>query len=75
MITGFVPVLLPRQLSPHRTIHAIPELATALAVPSADGWSQFLVSFTRVLDPVDTPVSRIAVFTDADGNHVGLVSR
>jgi uncharacterized protein len=23
----------------------------------------------------DTPVSRIAVFTDPDGNHVGLVSR
>ncbi len=25
--------------------------------------------------PVDTPVSRIAVFTDPDGNRVGLVSR
>ncbi|WP_035839562.1 VOC family protein [Kitasatospora azatica] len=30
---------------------------------------------TRVLAPIDTPVSRIAVFTDPDGNHVGLVSR
>jgi uncharacterized protein len=30
---------------------------------------------TRVLAPVDTPVSRIAVFTDPDGNSVGLVSR
>ncbi|MEU5261555.1 VOC family protein [Amycolatopsis sp. NPDC021455] len=30
---------------------------------------------TRVLAPVDTPVSRIAVFTDPDGNHVGLVGR
>jgi predicted enzyme related to lactoylglutathione lyase len=30
---------------------------------------------TRVLDPVDTPVSRIAVFTDPDGNRIGLVSR
>ncbi|SFW88808.1 VOC family protein [Amycolatopsis australiensis] len=30
---------------------------------------------TRVLAPVDTPVSRIAVFTDPDGNHVGLISR
>jgi len=30
---------------------------------------------TRVLAPVDTPVSRIAVFTDPDGNRVGLVSR
>jgi predicted enzyme related to lactoylglutathione lyase len=29
----------------------------------------------RVLDPVDTPVSRIAVFTDPDGNRIGLVSR
>ena len=29
----------------------------------------------RVLAPVDTPVSRIAVFTDPDGNRVGLVSR
>ncbi|GAB3981400.1 hypothetical protein GCM10029978_082180 [Actinoallomurus acanthiterrae] len=30
---------------------------------------------TRVLSPTDTPVSRIAVFTDPDGNHVGLLSR
>lgn len=30
---------------------------------------------TCVLSPTDTPVSRIAVFTDPDGNHVGLVSR
>ena len=30
---------------------------------------------TRVLAPVDTPVSRIAVFTDPDGNRVGLISR
>ena len=29
----------------------------------------------RVLDPVNTPVSRIAVFTDPDGNRIGLVSR
>jgi hypothetical protein len=29
---------------------------------------------TRVLGPVETPVSRIAVFTDPDGNRVGLVS-
>jgi len=29
----------------------------------------------RVLEPVDTPVSRIAVFTDPDGNRIGLVSR
>jgi hypothetical protein len=29
----------------------------------------------RVFSPTDTPVSRIAVFTDPDGNHVGLVSR
>lgn len=29
----------------------------------------------RVLDPVDTPVRRIAVFTDPDGNRIGLVSR
>jgi len=29
----------------------------------------------RVLAPVDTPVSRIAVFTDPDGNRIGLVSR
>jgi predicted enzyme related to lactoylglutathione lyase len=29
----------------------------------------------RVLAPVDTPASRIAVFTDPDGNRVGLVSR
>ena len=29
---------------------------------------------TRVLAPVDTPVSRIAVFTDPDGNRVGLVA-
>ena len=28
---------------------------------------------TRVLDPTDTPISRIAVFTDLDGNRVGLV--
>lgn len=28
-----------------------------------------------VLSPTDTPVSRIAVFADPDGNHVGLVSR
>lgn len=28
---------------------------------------------TRVLDPTDTPVSRIAVFTDPDGNRVGVV--
>jgi len=28
----------------------------------------------RVLDPVDTPVSRIAVFTDPDGNRIGLIS-
>ena len=27
---------------------------------------------TRVLDPTDTPMSRIAVFTDPDGNLVGL---
>jgi uncharacterized protein len=27
----------------------------------------------RVLDPADTPVSRIAVFTDPDGNRVGVV--
>lgn len=26
----------------------------------------------RVLDPTDTPMSRIAVFTDPDGNLVGL---
>jgi uncharacterized protein len=30
---------------------------------------------TRVLAPADTPASRIAVFTDSDGNRVGLVSR
>ena len=30
---------------------------------------------SRVLAPVDTPISRIAVFTDPDGNRVGLVSR
>ena len=30
---------------------------------------------TRVLAPVATPVSRVAVFTDPDGNHVGLISR
>ncbi|WP_037604961.1 VOC family protein [Streptacidiphilus rugosus] len=30
---------------------------------------------SRVLPPTDTPVSRIAVFTDPDGNHVGLVGR
>ncbi|MEV0842036.1 VOC family protein [Actinocatenispora sera] len=30
---------------------------------------------TRVLAPVDTPVSRIAVFADPDGNRVGLVRR
>ena len=30
---------------------------------------------SRVLAPIDTPVSRIAVFSDPDGNHVGLVSR
>jgi uncharacterized protein len=29
----------------------------------------------RVQAPVDTPVSRIAVFIDPDGNRVGLVSR
>ena len=29
----------------------------------------------RVLDSVDTPVSRIAVFTDPDSNRIGLVSR
>jgi predicted enzyme related to lactoylglutathione lyase len=28
---------------------------------------------TRVLDPTDTPISCIAVFTDLDGNRVGLV--
>jgi predicted enzyme related to lactoylglutathione lyase len=28
---------------------------------------------TRALDPTDTPVSRIAVFTDPDGNRVGVV--
>ena len=28
---------------------------------------------TRVLDPTDTPISRIAVFTDRDGNRVGVV--
>ena len=28
---------------------------------------------TRVLDPTDTPMSRIAVFTDPDGNRVGVV--
>jgi len=27
----------------------------------------------RVLDPTDTPMSRIAVFTDPDGNRIGLV--
>jgi uncharacterized protein len=30
---------------------------------------------TRVLAPADTPVSRIAVFTDPDDNRAGLVSR
>jgi predicted enzyme related to lactoylglutathione lyase len=30
---------------------------------------------TRILSPTDTPISRIAVFTDPDGNQVGLVSR
>jgi predicted enzyme related to lactoylglutathione lyase len=30
---------------------------------------------TRVMDPVDTPFSRIATFTDPDGNLVGLLSR
>jgi predicted enzyme related to lactoylglutathione lyase len=30
---------------------------------------------SRRLAPVDTPTSRIAVFIDPDGNHVGLVSR
>lgn len=30
---------------------------------------------TRVLAPTDTPASRIAVVTDLDGNHVGLISR
>lgn len=29
----------------------------------------------RVLAPTDTPVSRIAVFADPDGNLVGLVAR
>jgi predicted enzyme related to lactoylglutathione lyase len=29
----------------------------------------------RVQDPADTPVSRIPVFTDPDGNRIGLVSR
>jgi uncharacterized protein len=30
---------------------------------------------TRVMEPADTPVSRIAVVTDPDGNLVGLLSR
>src|SRR5437763_6574368 len=30
---------------------------------------------TRVLEPTTTPVSRIAVFTDPDGNLVGLLNR
>ena len=30
---------------------------------------------TRVLDPTDTPMSRIAVFADPDGNRVGLVQQ
>jgi predicted enzyme related to lactoylglutathione lyase len=29
----------------------------------------------RVLDPVDTLVSRIAVFTGPHGNRIGLISR
>lgn len=29
----------------------------------------------RVLDPADTPVSRIAALADPDGNRIGLASR
>jgi predicted enzyme related to lactoylglutathione lyase len=28
----------------------------------------------RVMDPTETPMGRIAAFTDPDGNHVGLLS-
>lgn len=30
---------------------------------------------TRVMDPAETPVSRIAAFADPDGNLIGLLSR
>jgi predicted enzyme related to lactoylglutathione lyase len=30
---------------------------------------------TRVMEPAATPVSRIAVFADPDGNLIGLLSR
>ncbi|MEZ0067108.1 putative enzyme related to lactoylglutathione lyase [Streptacidiphilus sp. MAP12-20] len=30
---------------------------------------------TRVMEPTETPVSRIAVFADPDGNLIGLLSR
>lgn len=51
-------------------------LVAYFQVKDVDGALEHAVRLggTRVLDPVDTPVSRIAVFTDPDGNHVGLVS-
>jgi uncharacterized protein len=30
---------------------------------------------TRVMEPAQTPVSRIAAFADPDGNFIGLLSR
>lgn len=30
---------------------------------------------TRVMEPAETPVSRIAAFADPEGNLVGLLSR
>ena len=30
---------------------------------------------TRVMEPAETPVSRIAAFADPDGNLIGLLSR
>jgi predicted enzyme related to lactoylglutathione lyase len=57
--------------SPHRGIvvcFPVDDVDSALARAETLGG-------TCVLDPVDTLVSRIAVFTDPDGNRIGLVSR
>jgi len=34
-----------------------------------------VLSGTRVMEPAETSVSRIAAFADPDGNLVGLLSR
>ncbi len=58
----------PAPLYRDRRLFRVDDIDDALARAEALGG-------TRVMEPAETPVSRIAAFADPDGNLVGLLGR